>query len=81
MNNEELTLEQKTRKFLATIAETKFNFEDDPYKADREGTEEVKKYNEFLFRLANKYGLPIEEEYEKVKKSYDLDELIESLPD
>ena len=74
-------MEEKIRRFLSTIAETKFNFEDEPNKAEREETEEVRKYNEFLFRLAKKIGLPIEEEYEKVKESYKWENLLDDLPD
>lgn len=73
-------LEDHIRQFLSTIAETKFTFEDEPNKAEREGTEEVRKYNEFLFRLAKKIGLPIEEEYEKVKESYKWENLLDNLP-
>lgn len=70
-------MEENIKKFLYTIAEGQYNF----LHSDEDESAELYHYNAFLYRLAKKYQLPIDEVYEQVEKDNEqsLEDLINSI--
>ena len=77
----EKTLDEKIRRFLSTIAEMKYN---SLHLSEIEEPipEDVVRYNNYLFKVAELSGLPINEVYAKIEEvnSKTLEELIDELP-
>lgn len=56
-------------KFFKSIAETRYDFDNDEERAAMEP--EVNRYNNYLFNIAKRLNLPAQQMYDEVKESYD----------
>lgn len=64
-----MSQEEGLKKFMKSIAETRYDFDNDMNRRFEE--HEIDRYNAFLFNLAKRLNLPIQEMYDEVEAEYE----------